>query len=152
MTQVQKENWNIYIQLLKSNKASGPDGIPPGVFKLLNAVWLVFLVFILNTVFYALYPLSWTISKLFTIFKGGDSRNPGNYRGINIMNALPKLYDLILANRLQQWFVSDDEQAGAKKRSKMRRTDLDCKIAYWHCTETEASSVYSVCWFWKSLW
>ena len=30
------------------------------------------------------------------------------------MSALPKLYDLILANRLQSWFTSDEEQAGAK--------------------------------------
>ena len=65
-------------------------------------------------IFYATYPISWTSSKLFTIFKGGDSQNPSNYRGINIMNALPKLYDLILANRLQSWFASDEEQAGAK--------------------------------------
>ncbi|XP_068246515.1 uncharacterized protein [Palaemon carinicauda] len=49
------------------------------------------------------------------IFKGGDPRDPGNYRGINIMAALPKLYDHILNNRLEQWFITDEEQAGAKK-------------------------------------
>ena len=54
------------------------------------------------------------MAKLFTIFKGGDPKDPGNYRGINIMAALPKLYDSIITTRLQRWFSSDEEQAGAK--------------------------------------
>ena len=48
-------------------------------------------------------------------FKGGDSKDPSNYHCISIMAALPKLYDHILSNRLQCWFCSDEEQAGAKK-------------------------------------
>ena len=103
------------IQDIKANKAPGPDGIPPGVFRLMNASWILFITFILNSVFFATYPLSWTIAKLFSVFKGGDPSDPGNYRGINIMAALPKLYDHILNNRLKQWFTSDEEQAGAKK-------------------------------------
>ena len=84
------------IKKMKSNKAAGLDGISPGVFKILNATWLLFLAFLFNTIFYATYPISWTKSKFFSIFKSDDSLDPSNYCSINIMSALPKLYDLIL--------------------------------------------------------
>ena len=106
---------NETIKLLKSNKAAGLDGISPGLLKLLDATWISFITYILNIVFYVIYPTQWTMAKLFTIFKGGDPKDPGNYRGINIMAALPKLYDSIITTRLQRWFSSDEEQAGAKK-------------------------------------
>jgi hypothetical protein len=32
---------------------------------------------------------------------------------ISIMNAVAKIYDYILCNRLMRWFVPDQEQAGA---------------------------------------
>ena len=41
--------------------------------------------------------------------------DPSNYRGINIMSVFPKLHDIILNTRLQSWYTSDEEQAGAKK-------------------------------------
>ena len=89
--------------------------MPPGIIKLLNTAWILFIVFVLNSVFFLTYPFSWTKAKFFSIFKSGNPLEPGNYRGINIMAALPKLYDHVINNRLKQWFKSDEEQAGAKK-------------------------------------
>ncbi|XP_068240251.1 uncharacterized protein [Palaemon carinicauda] len=104
------------IQEIESNKTPGPDGVPPGVFRLLNEAWILFRIWVLNSVFFVVYPFSWTTAKFFSIFKGGDPRDPRNYRGINVVAALPKLYDHILNSRLKQWFITDKEQAGAKKR------------------------------------
>ena len=103
------------IKLLKGNKAAGPDGISPGILKLLNDSWVELIVYLVNIIFYTYYPDEWTKSKLITIYKKGDALDPSNYRGINIMSVFPKLYDIILSQRLQKWFTSDEEQAGAKK-------------------------------------
>ena len=66
-----------------------------------------------NIVFSAGYPLQWTISKIFTIFKKGSRALPGNHRGISVLVALHKLYDNILNKRLSWWFTPNLERAGA---------------------------------------
>ena len=38
-----------------------------------------------------------------------------NYRGINVINCLAKLFDLVLNSRLNSWFVPYREQAGNQK-------------------------------------
>ena len=100
---------------LKANKAAGTDGISPGVMKLLTAQWLLLVTFLFNCVFYGSYPIQWAVAKVFNIFKKGDRLDPGNYRGISIMNALSKLYDMILSRRLQLWYKATFQQAGAQK-------------------------------------
>ena len=56
---------------LKSAKSAGPDGIAPGIFKLLPQVWIVFLCQLFNMVFYGSYPSCWSYSRLVTIFRKG---------------------------------------------------------------------------------
>lgn len=102
---------------MKSDRACGPDGISPGVFKLLPGHWILTLVTLFNNVFlYAQYPLSWSRAKVFTVFKKGDRKNPNNYRGISVTNAIAKLYDMIIYERLCKWFRPCREQAGAQKK------------------------------------
>ena len=62
------------------------------------------------------YTENWSIAKLVTVFKRGDRKLAGNYRGINIINSIAKLYDMILCSRLQQWFIPHREQAGAQPK------------------------------------
>ena len=112
ITELEVENG---IKIIKSNKAAGIDGVSPSVLKFLNESCIICLTVILSIIFYGVYPIFWTMTRLFTVFKGGDPMNPGNYRGINIMSTFPKLYDNILTMRLQQWFTHDIEQAGAQK-------------------------------------
>ena len=46
------------INKLKSNKSCGPDGIPPGIYKLLNNEWILLLTTLFNIIFSnAIYPL-----------------------------------------------------------------------------------------------
>ena len=49
------------------------------------------------------------------IFKKGDKNNQNNYRGISVINAIAKLYDMLLCDRLMLWFAPFREQAGAQK-------------------------------------
>ena len=99
---------------LKSNKASGHDGCPPGLLKYLTMSWILIITFLFNLVFNGAYPLQWSIAKVINIFKKGQRNDPGNYRGISIMVALAKLYDMVLSARFQLWYKPKIEQAGAQ--------------------------------------
>ena len=103
------------IKLLKANKAAGIDEVPPGILKLVTDEWILLITFIFNEIFSGHYPPQWAIAKVFTIFKKGDKLNPENYRGISIIVALAKLYDSVLAARLNLWYKPKKEQAGSQK-------------------------------------
>ncbi len=104
------------IQRMHPDKAYGPDGLPPGVFSLLPARWVLTIVTLFNSLFVSgTYPSSWFKAKVFTIFKKGDRLNPNNYRGISVLNSMAKLYDMVLCERLNCWFRPFREQAGAQK-------------------------------------
>ena len=103
------------IKRLKGNKACGPDGIPPGVLKLLPDAWIVYITTVFNCIFMAgSFPSSWATAKLFTVFKGGSRSLVTNYRGISVVNSMVKLYDMVLCDRLNRWFKPFREQAGSQ--------------------------------------
>lgn len=103
------------IKQLEAKKAPGLDGIAPGLLKMMDDDWLIAITFLFNSVFDTSYPECWTQAKVFTIFKKGEKLQPGNYRGISILNALGKLYDSVLSSRLQLWYTPLEEQSGATK-------------------------------------
>ncbi len=39
--------------------------------------------------------------KVFKIYKKVDPKDPGNYRGISIMNAMAKIYDMVINYKVQ---------------------------------------------------
>ena len=106
---------DIQIKLLKSGKAAGCDGLAPGVLKFLDDEWILLLTYLFNQVFSGEYPKDWTLLKVFNIFKKGCRLDTCNYRGISIMVALAKLYDMVLAARFIQWYKPCPEQAGSQK-------------------------------------
>ena len=114
--QITSEEVQTQIRKIKPNKSCGPDGVSPGVLKMLPPQWILTLATLFSTIFTSSsYPGVWSLAKLFTIFKKGDRRNPKNYRGITVINCLAKLYDMILCARLETWFKPYREQAGAQK-------------------------------------
>lgn len=113
---IRQDEVQTQIKELKSDKACGPDGIPPGVFKIMPVQWITFLVSIFNSIFMqGIYPTEWLKAKLVTLYKRGDRKDAKNYRGITLMNSIAKLYDLVLYLRLKQWFRPHREQAGSQK-------------------------------------
>ncbi len=103
------------INQIKSDKACGPDGVPPGILKLLPAQLVLQIATLFNVISNSgNYPYEWSKAKFFTIFKNGSRAEPKNYRGINVINGMAKLYDMILCSRLQRWFEPYREQAGAQ--------------------------------------
>ena len=104
------------IKKIKADKACGPDGVPPGVLRMLPVEWLLTLATLFNAFFLsASYPSLWSLAKFFTVFKKGNRQEPKNYRGITVINCLAKLYDMILCSRLETWFKPYREQAGAQR-------------------------------------
>ena len=94
----------------------GCDGLAPGILKLLNVeCHLDNDTFLFNVMFSGHYPHEWNKQKVFNIFKKGDRSDTNNYRGISIMGAISKLYDMVLASRFVQWYKPLQEQAGGQK-------------------------------------
>ena len=103
------------LRQLKANKAAGIDGTAPGLLKLLPDSWILILTYLFNCVFFGDYPSSWTITKVFNIYKKRVRLDPSNYRGISILASLAKLYDMILGQRFKVWHRPCYEQAGAQR-------------------------------------
>ena len=118
---------------LKSNKGCGPDGVAPGIFKLLPAQWLLYITMLLNAVFHTHYPESWRMSKLVVLFKKGLHSQCDNYRGLSLMNSLAKIYDYVLTNRLANWFKPDREQAGAQPKRSCTEHILALRLIMDYC-------------------
>ncbi len=75
---------------------------------------MLLVTFLFNAVFVGTYPLQWVFSKVFNIFKKGDRLDTGNYRGLSILMALAKLYELVLSIRFNLWYIPKYEKAGAQ--------------------------------------
>ena len=103
------------IKDLKADKAAGSDGVPPCLFKHVSDEWLYVITFLFNMVFRGIYPLEWALARMFMIYKKGERLQPSNYRGISIINAITKIYDMVLNNRFIKWYKPRSEQAGAQK-------------------------------------
>ena len=67
-----------------------------------------------SVIFIAGYPITWSAAKLITSFNKGLHNLRDNYHGISIVNAVSKIYDYDLNNRLMLWYTVCHEQAGAK--------------------------------------
>ena len=50
------------------------------------------------------------------LFKKGLRTCCGNYHGISIIDAVAKIYDYVLNNRLMAWYILCREQAGAQSK------------------------------------
>ncbi len=85
---------------------------PQAFFSLLPAQWIATLATLFSNIFAsAVFPHAWIRAKVFVIFKKGDKTNPDNYQGISVINSVAKLYDMVLCERLNQWFKPYREQA-----------------------------------------
>ena len=56
-----------------------------------------------------LFPTSWGIGIIVSIFKSGMKTNPGNYRGISLLSNLSKIFTSVINQRIMLW--SDQERS-----------------------------------------
>ena len=85
------------LRSLKTDKASGPDGIPPRFLKefadeLAPILCCLFRLFLISCT----YPSSWKHALVQPVPKKGDRSNPSNYRPIALTSAVAKVFETLL--------------------------------------------------------
>ena len=118
---VQNENILTAMRKLKSSLTPGPDGIPAIVLKkcipgLLQPLRHLFQLSLSTGTF----PSFWKSAFVFPVYKKGDKSNAENYRGISSLNALSKLFELLVMNHISfgcQRTISDDQHGFMPNRS-----------------------------------
>jgi hypothetical protein len=104
------------ISRLKPNKSCGPDGISPGILRLLPVTWILYITALLSVIFQkGISVMAWNTMRLVSIFKSGSRSVCNNYRGIAVASYMFKLFDIMLYNHLSQWYRPCREQAGCQK-------------------------------------
>ena len=107
------------INNLKAGKAAGPDMIIGEMLKSANSEILPFAVKFFNRLFdKGIYPNNWCESIILPLYKKGEVNDPGNYRGISLMDISSKIYGTIINKRIQKWVeennITGEVQAGFK--------------------------------------
>lgn len=117
---ITQEEVSKIIRNLPRNKAPGTDGLmneflimaADSITPILTDTFNV----ILET---GIYPSAWSEGLICPIHKKGDKSDPNNYRGITLLNSMPKIFSSIINNRLTTWCNEEnllkEEQCGFRK-------------------------------------
>ncbi|XP_057324840.1 uncharacterized protein LOC130667344 [Microplitis mediator] len=102
---------------IKNGKSADSDGIPNEFLKVLPHNWLLYIVALFNKIYNSgETPADWSRVIIFMLHKKGDPLEPGNYRGIALVNCLTKVFTQILLDRIRAWATRHKlipvEQAG----------------------------------------
>jgi hypothetical protein len=82
---------------IKRNKASGPDGYPPLVYRNIATALATPLSFIFTSFMsVGKLPLEWTHAIVTPVYKSGDASNVANYRPISLTCVASKLMERII--------------------------------------------------------
>ena len=105
---------------LKTDKASGPDGVPPRFLKefaeeLAPVLCRLFRLILISCT----YPSSWKHALVQPVPKKGDCSNPSNYRPIALTSAVAKVFETLLNSHFIKHLESNnllsDHQYGFRK-------------------------------------
>ena len=108
------------IDRAKRGKSPGEDGILNELLKPAKEKFIPILKMLFNTIFdYSVFPSSWHLGIITSIFKKGRRNNPSNYRGVSYLSNLGKVLTGILNTRIVRWveekFILSESQAGFRK-------------------------------------
>ena len=103
------------VGIKKLGNGCGLDGIPAAVIKMLPPSFLNCILEIMKGIFDGPYPKEWEKQILHAVAKDGHTSLNPKLRGIGIAVILARLYDIILNERFQKWYVPNKEQAGFRK-------------------------------------
>ena len=113
------------IGMISEGKSPGSDGIHPEVIKRGGSKLLSTLHEIIQEAWNtATVPQDWKDAQLVTIFKKGDRRLCGNYRGISLLSIPGKVFARVLLNRLSSYAESFLPEAQCGFRSGRGTADM----------------------------
>ena len=92
------------VKAIKNNKAAGSDGIVGELIKYGGKPMCEMLLTLFNLVWNNEFvPSYWREGLIVSLFKKGDREDPGNYRGITLLDVVGKLYCRVINNRLLKY-------------------------------------------------
>ena len=108
------------IDKAKRGKSPGVDGILSELIKLAKEKLIPILKMLFNTIFdYSIFPSSWRVGIITSVFKKGHRNNLANYRGISLLSNLGKILTDILNTKIVRWAeekcILSETQAGFRK-------------------------------------
>jgi len=109
------------IDKLKSNCSSGPDGLPPIVYKQLKQCLSAPLALVYNQLLSVSYvPPGWLVAHIVPVHKKGITSGVANYRPISFTCVAFKILERIVVNRILNHLIHnnilDSAQHGFSKR------------------------------------
>ncbi|KAL9984302.1 hypothetical protein ACROYT_G006578 [Oculina patagonica] len=91
------------LKILKSNKATGWDGISPKILKLTAKGLAPSLTSLYNSIIRkGNWPNTWKMGEWTPVFKKGDKTDPGNYRPITVLNSVDKVFESLLSKQIME--------------------------------------------------
>ncbi len=91
------------VKRLKRNKAAGIDGIKAEFILDAYTILAPHLQRVFNAMLHNHFPPELAVGVIHPIYKNGDPKDPGNYRGITVGPVLAKMFAMILDQRLAVW-------------------------------------------------
>ena len=92
------------VEKLRNHKAGTEEGIVNEMLKYGGPAILDMLAGLVETLWSTeLVPGHWRAGDIVNIFKKGDKKDPGNYKGITLLNMVGKLYTKVIDSRLSAW-------------------------------------------------
>ena len=93
------------IKSLNPKKATGPDQIPPKLIKIARPqISNVLTGMINNAIDEGIFPDSLKRAQVTPVFKKADNLSKDNYRPVSILPCLSKIFERVIANRLNEYF------------------------------------------------
>ena len=102
---VSHETFKCYIDQLKSDKAAGFDGLKAKFLKLSGNKYISFMCDVFNKcVCTNVFPSSMKLAEISPIYKKDDNLCKENYRSVNLLIMVSKVFERILADQLTAYF------------------------------------------------
>ena len=98
--------------IIKNGNGVGIDGIDKKIAMLFPIKLRLCILCLLNRVFDNSYPEHWKRLLLRPEEKKGHTKEAPKLRGVAISQLLPTLYDILIYNRFNMWYIPNPEQAG----------------------------------------
>lgn len=111
---INKEEVKKELREMKNGKAPGPGDIPIELVKHGPDILIEILVDIFNKCLIEgqEIPADWNLAYISSIYKKGDRKVCGNYRGISVTSSVGRLYGRILKKRIELEYREIEEQSG----------------------------------------
>ena len=111
---------------LRNRKASGSDGIAGELIKYGGNGMIMMLKELFQLIWDSEYiPERWGEGMIISLFKKGDREDPGNYRGITLLNVVGKLFNKVLNYRLLQWLEEHNKLSESQAGFRFDRSCVD---------------------------